>query len=569
MRKILLILSITLFTTFFSCKKVLDTKPGDAYSEADLYSNIALTEKLLYYNYNVTDSWGLNFVDWWTRRMGIENASDESWFHFVPQNFKITRSAITPNDQGFFRDLWTTYYKFIGTANDFLSKIEGSPVSVSNPAKVAILKGEMKFLRAYGYAKLINFYGGVPIIDKPFALTDEFKRERSSYKACVDFIVKELDEAAALIPSVTRGGAEFGRVSKAACLALKSRVLLYAASPLHDPANAAAPRGPLYDFPVTTKWQDAAAAAKAVIDLNAFSLVPVVTPTDYQKMFLAPSSELVLGRPYSPEFSTTPNDFNTLPDKAQGPVSAGGWGLSNPTHNFVQEFKMKNGLRINEAGSGYDDNNLYANRELRFYANILYQGASFKNKPLEYWQPGGGDSKDIGPPNHFAATGYNVRKFLDESIIIDLQQSPKRPYPLIRLAEVYLNYAEALYFSGNEAEARTYANKTALRAGLPAITSSGTNLLNDIKYERQMELFFEGHRFFDLRRWMEVTKLEQDVSGVQWKKVNATGQLDPNGTLTRINVPIIEDRSFSAKNYYLPIPTGEIEKVSLAQNAGY
>ncbi len=569
MKKIILITGIALFTTFLGCKKVLDTKPGDAYSEADLFSNIDLTGKLLFYNYNVTDSWGMNFEDWWTRRMGIENASDESWFHFVPQNYKITRSAITPNDQGFFRNLWDTYYRFIGKSNDFLTNIEGSPVSISNPEQVAVLKGEMKFLRAYAYMKLINFYAGVPIIDKPFSLTDDFKRDRNSYKECVDFIVKELDEAANLIPPGTRGGAEFGRVSKGACLALKSRVLLYAASPLHDPANTSAPRGALYDYPVTTKWEDAAKAAKAVIDLNAYSLIPVTTPTDYQKIFLAPGSELILGRPYSPEFSTTPNDFNTLPDKSLGPVSANGWGLSNPNHTFVQEFKMANGLHINEAGSGYDDNDMYANRELRFYANILYQGANFRNKPLEYWTPGGLDSKDIGPPNHYAATGYNLRKFMDESITVDLQQSPKRPYPLIRLAEIYLNYAEALYHLGNEAEARTYANKTAQRVNLTAINSTGTNLLNDIKYERQMELFFEGHRYFDLRRWTDASKLGQDVMGVQWKKVNAAGQLDANGTLTRINGVLIEDRSFSTQNYYLPIPTAEIEKVGLAQNTGY
>lgn len=564
-----IILFLAFLISFAGCKKVLDTKPGDAYSEKDLFSNVQLTEKLLLYNYNVTDHWGMNVNDWWTRRMGIENASDESWFHFVPQNFKITRSLITPDDQGFFSNLWNTYYGFIGKSNDFLEKIEGSPVSVSDPEKVKVFIGEMKFLRAYAYAKLINLYGGVPIIDKPFKLTDDFKRERNSYKECVAFIVKDLDEAAAAIPAGTRGGAEFGRVSKAACLALKSRVLLYAASPLHDPSNAIAPRGQLYDYNESTKWQDAAAAAKAVIDLNAYALVPVSNAAAYQKLFLTPSTELILGRPYSPEFSNTPNDFNTLPDKAQGPVSDGAWGLSNPTHNFVQDFKMANGKRINEPGSGYDDNDMYANRELRFYANILYQGASYKNKPLEFWQPGGKDSKDIGPPNHFAATGYNVRKFLDESIKLDLQQSPKRPYPLIRLAEVFLNYAEAQYHLGNEVEARKYLNMVAQRVGLPAINSSGVELLKDIKYERQMELFFEGHRFFDLRRWMDVAKLEADVIGVQWKKVNASGALDPNGTLTRINNVLVEDRSFQPRNYYLPIPTAEIEKAGLAQNTGY
>ncbi|MGX5856566.1 RagB/SusD family nutrient uptake outer membrane protein [Dyadobacter jiangsuensis] len=563
------IILIAALLTFTGCEDVLDTKPGDTYSEKDIYSNINLTEKLVFYTYNSTENWGMNEGDWWTRRINIENASDESWFHFVPQNFRITRAQIVPNNMGFFQHKWQQYYGFIGTANDFLSKIDNSPVAASNPKEVAMLKGEMKYLRANSYARLINFFGGVPLVVKPFALTDNFTVPRNSYEECVNFIVKELDEAAALIPAGTRMGTEFGRVSRGACLALKSRVLLYAASALHDPANTKAPRGPLYDYTKANKWKDAADAAKAVIDLNAYSLVTVKTAADYQKMFLTPNSELIFARPFHPEFPNTPNDFNTLPDKAHSPVGSGGWGLSNPTHNFVQDFKMANGKRITEAGSGYDAAQMYENRELRFYANINYQGATFKGRELQYWQPGGADSKDAPGPNHFAATGYNLRKFLDETIVIDQQQSPRRPYPLARLSEIYLNNAEAQYHLGNEAEARQYASLVTQRVGLPAITSSGKALLEDIKYERQMELFFEGHRFFDLRRWMDEVKLGEDIVGVQWMRRNTSGQLDANGKLTMIGPNLIEDRTFVKANYYLPIPQAEIEKSKMEQNHGY
>ncbi len=565
-RYLILIVALLAFT---GCEDVLDTKPGDTYSEVDIYSNISLTEKLVFYTYNITENWGLNENDWWTRRVGIENASDEAWFHFVPQNFRITRAQITSNNMGFFNGKWAQYYRFIGTANDFLSKIDASPVAASKPKEVAIMKGEMKYLRAHGYARLLNFFGGVPLIDKPFSLNDEFSVPRSSYEECVNFIVKELDEAAALIPPGTRPGIEFGRVSQGACLALKSRVLLYAASALHDPANNGAPRGPLYDYTKATKWKDAADAAKALIDLNAYSLVPITTAREYQKMFLTPNPELIFARPFHPDFANTPGDFNTLPDKAQSPVGSGGWGLSNPTHNFVQDFKMANGKRISEAGSGYDTRAMYDNRELRFYANINYQGATFKGRELQYWLPGGADSQDAPGPNHFAATGYNLRKFLDESITVDVQQSARRPYPLARLSEIYLNYAEAQYRLGNEAEARTYVSKVAQRVGLPAITTSGTALLNDIRYERQMELAYEGYRFFDLRRWMDADKLAEDIKGVQWKKQDASGKLDANGKLTLIGPTLVEDRSFVKANYYLPIPLSEIEKSGMKQNEGY
>lgn len=568
MKRYILFTALVAFS-FMGCQKVLDTRPGDTYSEVDIYSNIALTERLVFYSYNITENWGLNEADWWTRRAGIENATDEAWFHFVPQNFKITRGLISPNDMGFFRNLWDHYYKFIGTTNEFLNKIDGSPVAATNPNEVATLKGEMKYLRAYGYTRLVSFFGGVPIIDKPFTLKDNFTRPRNSYQESVDFIVKELDEAIALLPSGTRSGVEFGRVSKGAAMALKSRILLYAASAQHDPSNGNAPRGPLYDYNKNNKWKDAADAAKALIDMNAYSLVPVANAKEYQEMFLKPNSELIFARPFHPDFPNTPDDFNTLPDKAQSPVGSGGWGLSNPTHNFVQDFKMANGKRITEAGSNYDANDMYANREMRFYANINYQGGTFKGRELQYWSPGGADSKDAAGPNHYAATGYNLRKFLDESIVIDKQQSAKRPYPLARLSEIYLNYAEAQFHLGNEAEARQYASMVSQRVGLPAITSSGAELLKDIKYERQMELYFEGHRFFDLRRWMDESKLAEDVLGVQWEKRNASGALDPNGTLVMIGPKLIEDRTFLKANYYLPISTSEIEKSGMQQNLGY
>ncbi|MBN7813340.1 RagB/SusD family nutrient uptake outer membrane protein [Algoriphagus sp. H41] len=550
------------------CMDVLDTKPGNAYSDVDIYSNIELTERYVFYAYNSTENWGMNFADWWTRRINIENASDEAWFHFVPQNFLITRALIAPNNLGFFRNKWASYYSFVGVVNQFLVDIEDAPVAKSNPEEVAILKAEMLYLRANAYAKLINFHGGVPLIDKPFQLGDDFVVPRSSYEDCVDFIVKDLNDAIALLPDskMTRTGPEFGRVSKGACMALKSRVLLYAASELHDPATV--PNGPLYDYTKPTKWQDAADAAKELIDANAYSLVPVSSPKDYQDMFLKPNSELILGRPYSPEFPNTPNDFNTLPDKAQSPHSSGGWGLSNPTHNFVMDFKMANGKRVNEPGSGYDENAIYANRELRMYANINFQGADFRGGLLDYSSPGGADAKEAPGQIHYAATGYNLRKFLDESITIDVEQSPRRPYPLARLPEIYLNYAEAQFHLGNEEEARKYVSMVAQRVGLPAIQSSGQALLEDIKYERQMELAYEGHRFFDLRRWMDADKIAEDIQGVQWKRVDANGNLDKTGRLVMTKVQI-ENRSFVVANYYLPIPLSEVEKTGILQNYGY
>ena len=517
----------------------------------------------------------MNFTDWWTRRIGIENASDESWFHWATNTRYTTNlSSTTSSNMGFYRETWPVFWRYVGASNAFLSKIEGSVAQQTNPEKADVLIGEMKYLRALAYQQMINFWGGVPLVKEPIPLEDAatFNAPRASYQACVEFIVKELDEAAALLPEGARDGAEFGRASRGAALALKSRVLLYAASDLHDPSMAPQTQNKeLYTYSKANKWQDAADAAKAVMDLPYYSLQTFSSSGQYHDFFLTPNSELIFGRPYSAEFANVPNDFNTLPDKANGAVANGGWGLSNPTHNFVQDFKMANGLHIDEPGSGYDGSvdNIYKNREMRFYANINFQGSSFMGKELEYWSPFGNCSKDL-PGNdgkHFAATGYNLRKFLDESIQVDVTQSPNRPFPLARLPEMYLNYAEAQFRLGNEGEARWAANEVAKRVDLE-ITSSGAKLLEDIKYERKMELFFEHHRFYDLRRWMDEETMAAPVIGVQWERTTR-GRPNPRGELGMIGPNVLEIRSFNVEDYYLPIQQDEIEKTGMTQNFNY
>lgn len=574
MRNIKLILVFAAVLGLASCNEdFLDSVPGNAYSDAIIYSDIDAIDNLVFYTYNTTENWGMNLgAGFPVIYSGIENVSDECWLHWSNRHkFTVNYSTTEPNNMGFFEGIWARDYGYIGTVNNFLSRIDESPVAESNPDEIDILKGEMIYLRAHTYARLIKYFGAVPIIKVPFSLNDEsYVVSRNTYEECVDFIVSELDRSIALLPEGPRLGAEFGRVSRGAAMALKSRVLLYAASPLHDISSAEAPRGPLYDYTKSSKWQDAADAAKALIDLGQYSLVPVNSSDEYHNMFLSPNSELIFARPFGPNTPNAGDNFNSLPDKAQGAVGNGGWGFSNPTHNFVQDFKMANGLRIDDPSSGYDPNNIYANREIRFYANINYQGATFKGIELEYWSPFGNSSRDLpgNDGNHFAVTGYNLKKFLDPNIVINVEQSPNRPYPLARLPEIYLNYAEAQYHLGNEDEARTYVNLVANRVKLPDITSSGSALLEDIKYERQMELFFEQHRFFDLKRWMS-SKLGEDIVGVQWEKRNSAGELDPNGTLMMIGPNLIDDRTFNKEDYYLPIPFDEVEKSGLEQNQGY
>ena len=170
-------------------------------------------------------------------------------------------------------------------------------------------------------------------MERALGLDDNFDLARDSYEACVDFIVRELDEAAKDLPE-TRPPSEFGRATKLAALAVKSRTLLYAASKLHDPGTV--PNGPLYNYTKSTKWQDAADAAKAIIDLvSARDLMTVNNAAEYQDLFLSPNDDILFARPFNSEFYDFGTDPNSLWDKTQSPNGFDGWALSSPTHNFA------------------------------------------------------------------------------------------------------------------------------------------------------------------------------------------------------------------------------------------
>ncbi|MHA1749454.1 MAG: RagB/SusD family nutrient uptake outer membrane protein, partial [Promethearchaeota archaeon] len=187
--KVLFIISTICIFAFIGCEEqVLDKKPKDLFSDKDVYSDINLIELLVDHTYNSTASWGINIQQWWGRRMGIENACDECYHHWNPSIYKIDIGIITPDDMGMFKNLWEQKYDFIREANVFFSKIDKSEAKIQNPEKVEELKGEMKYLRASLYFDLINYFGGVPITDKPFELTDEsFNIPRNSYEDCVNF----------------------------------------------------------------------------------------------------------------------------------------------------------------------------------------------------------------------------------------------------------------------------------------------------------------------------------------------------------------------------------------------
>jgi hypothetical protein len=570
---IYLFVAFTMFATI-SCEDILDVEASDAFTEDLIYNDPVQVERLVYTVYNSTESWGLNKAQWWSRRFNIEAGSFEAKFNFQNRDLMRLNAGWTSSNVGLFAQKWSNYWDYIRLANEFLDKIDESEAMLKDPEKVTVLKAEMKFLRANAYTKLLKYYGAVPILENALGLDANFQLVRNSYEECVEFIVKELDEAATILPE-TRPDIEFGRATKLAALAVKSRTLLYAASKLHDPSTA--PNGPLYDYAKASKWQDAADAAKVIIDIvGARDLIAVNDATEYQKLFLTPNEDLFFARPFSAAYYDFGTDVNSLWDQTQSPSGYGGWGLSSPTHNFALEFNMADGTRTNEAGTSYDAANPNANREMRYYADLNFQGAMFRGRPVDYAlaetpsedTPDGPDSPNgvvegIGiNQQHSSKTGYNIRKFQDESLTALTDISAQRPFILYRLAEVYLNYAEAQAELGNDDIARTFVNKISSRALQPAITAAGEELKDAIKKERRIELAFEGHNFFDERRWMNEAHLGFPIQGLTWAKAT-------DGSVSFTENTVIT-RPWFEKHYYLPIPATEVEKApSLLQNAGY
>nr|WP_320117312.1 RagB/SusD family nutrient uptake outer membrane protein [uncultured Marinifilum sp.] len=567
-----ILIVFTLFATF-ACEDVLDTEAKDIFGEDLIYSDPDQLESLVFTIYNSTESWGVNRQQWWGRRFNIEGASFEAKFNFKNKDLFRVRAGWTASNSGQFNEKWGYYWGYIQQANEFLDRVDDSEAMKNDPDKVNILKAEAKFLRANIYAKLVKMYGAVPIIKTAFGLGDDYNLSRNSYEECIDFIVTELDEAAAVLPE-TRPDAEFGRATSLAALAVKSRTLLYAASKLHDPANVPSENSQFYSYSKATKWQDAANAAKAIIDIvESRDLIAVTDAEEYQKLFLSPNQDILFARPYGDTYYDFGTDVNSLPDMTQSPNGYGGWALSSPSHNFALQFNMADGTSTDEMT--FDPANPNDGREMRYYADLNFNGAQFRGREVEYWQQLDNDGNvdedgihgldspnGLGNTQHSSKTGYNIKKFQDESLNALTDISSKRPYILYRLAEVYLNYAEAQYQLGNESEAITYLNKVATRALQPAIDKTGNDLLEAIKRERRVELCFEGHNFFDERRWMNEAHLGFDIKGLKWTKL-------ADGTLAHEEYTVVT-RPWWDREYYLPIPASEVEKApALLQNYGY
>ncbi|OQP57335.1 RagB/SusD family nutrient uptake outer membrane protein [Niastella populi] len=545
-----------------ACRKdFLTIQPTDRVSEGAILSDSLLFEDYVYGRYvgiRLQDKEGDGTNPGFGR--GFEYAmwsslTDESIYNNDDNTWLVQRGLLAPENTGIAGTIWGRSYRGIRDCNFAISNIGKVPMSA---AKRDRLTGELKFIRAFRYHDIIRNYGAAILMgDSVYNLNDNLQDEalfkRASLKESIDYAVAQLDEAAALLPLNNDDKWLLGRATKGAALALKSRLLLYAASPLY----------------ATGTWQAAVTAAQAVIGLNKYSLYT----GGYGNLFLnGDNSEAIFERLY------TKNAGHTHLEIANGPNSYGGWGGNLPLQNLVDDYQMNNGKFITDGTSGYDAQNPYVNRDKRFYETILYNGAAYRGSTIETFLPGGKDSKD-GPDNwNTSKTGYYLKKFMNDAYPL---QNPWgnagfQPWYYIRYAEILLNFAEAANEAygadvvppGSTLSARTAVNLVRQRAGvnMPALASglSQTQMRDAIRYERRVELAFEEHRFYDVRRWKiaEVTE-NKPAGGITVTKTGSTYSY-----ATKV---ALDGRKFESKHYWLPIPRAEIQASNnkIAQNSGY
>ncbi|HUX59484.1 MAG TPA: RagB/SusD family nutrient uptake outer membrane protein [Bacteroidales bacterium] len=541
----ILFLNLLLFAGLSSCEDYLDKAPLDKISDAAVWKDVALMNAYVIETYKQQRApHSSNYY--------YSVCSDESFARERTDAFLVQQGNMTPSDLGRMGNDWPTYYKNVTRGNIFLSNIENIDLSgftAADKDKVSVLIGEMKFHRAFAYFRLGSLFGGVPLVTEPFKLDDDFNIPRDSYDDVMNFVVAELTEAADLLP-LSRSSNDRGRVTKGAALGLKSRALLYMASPLNNPGN------------VQSKWQAAAAAAKEVIDLGLYSLYP-----DYGELFREEANfndEVIWERVIENDYVRTmgiERDFY--------PNGFGGYAVTVPTQRQVDAYETLNGLSVVD-DPAYDPNEFWLNRDPRFYATILYDGAPFRGRQIETFMPDGMDSFG-GPTASWNAsyTGYYSRKFIQEFLpgspggSSGNTSSPNWPY--LRYAEILLNYAEANYNLGLEDIAREYINKVRSRpsVNMPAVTDTGADLMVRIKRERQVELYLEEHRFFDTRRWKEVYPPDDYIQKMNVDKDPVTGV--KTYYLTNVLSFALPERTF-----HLPIPLVEITRdPNLEQNPGY
>ncbi len=529
----------------------------------------------------------------------LSSMVDESHFIHNYGTNQVVLSIITPSDIGQWNRgnqnayRWSRVYGYIRNANMFMENIDDVPFE--DEAWRERLKGEVYFLIAYYYHNLVRLHGGVPIVTKVYGLEDDYAVPRNSLKECVDYIVENADKAAAILPEVQEG-ANLGRANKGGALALKSRILLWAASDLvHENWYGSYEQPGLVTIggDRTAAWTAAKKAAFDVMSLPVgYTLHDELGDPfqDYTDLFIhKSSSEHIFSRYFIKSSGWSDADNNMQSPLYNGPNGYAAWAGNTPIQALVDDYEMADGTR-------FDWNNPvhaaapYENRDPRFYASILYDGAPWRQRPtstaafdplnqisIRTVYKGNDTNSEVasygvdtrqGPQQTWNGgyTGYYLRKTIDIAVDPEFTYSgaaPETPWVFFRLGEIYLNYAEACIELGEDAEAKTYLNMIRKRAGMPDITETGDALRERYRNERRIEMFNEQSRYFDVRRWLIGDQVYHNTKGIVINEFS-------DGRVEYSVHEVSQPRGWDDKTNLLPILQDEMNRnTTLIQNPLY
>jgi len=600
---------------------VLETQPLDKISSDATWADGALSEAFVFNVYSYLGYGGFE-------EQALAAYTDEAMFTHAGRPIPpLNEGTESPTNLAYMSPTyeWNNMYLAIRQANIAIQELPNAEIDASLKNR---LLGESHFLRAYYYQQLVRYFGGVPIIDSPYGLNEDYSISRNTYKECVDFMVADLDMAATLLDGM---GASGSRASKLSALALKSRILLYAASDLHDGPTASANSGELASFSnleilaytsgdQNARWQAAQAAALAALNEGngyKLDLSGPASPEDGQANYTAMAMgggsgaadgsadmELVFQRSATADYTVESNwplgglhyGINN------GPNGYHNWAGNTPIQQLVDDYEMMDGTSFDWSNPAHAADP-YADRDPRFYATILYDGAGWKPRPSDvvgidpmdqiqtgYYDDGNGgvingvDTRESDIENwNGSRTHYYTRKFIDPNPALPDNQSNTQtiPWPFIRYTEIVFNYVEASIELGQEQEARDWLNQIRFRVGMPAITDSGDALRDRYRNERRVEMVYEEQRYHDARRWMIApTTLGRGIKAINVQATLKAGQTahvpyihDKNVydyEYTVFDNTEVETRTWIDKMYFRPITRDEIQRNSLlVQNPGY
>ena len=555
MRQSKFIFIIIALFSFTNCQDFLERTPYDKVTDAVMWSDKGLIETYIngLYGYLSIPGGRNNIVTGVTERLTEEcwsdNAQHCAGFFMDIHNITLGNYSSADNFGFNFGD--------IRHANLAIQKITESEQIDEDTKKTAL--GQAYFFRAFFYAQKVKYFGGLPIIDKPLTPADELNLPRNTLGECYDFIIKDLKTAANYLP-VKYADSDLGRVSKGAALCLKSRVELYA-----------------------ERCAEVIKTCEEAMQLG-YDLHP-----DYGELFnkrepYKTSKEVLMVMQFKDPERGHYLELHQNPNKG---LQIYGWGAACPTQDLVDEYyvvdndgvarKWKESKTFKENFPIIGTHAMWLNRDKRFYATVLYDSTYLEypgasqclvmtvNSPTSYLATGDGQ--------HRSQTGYYPGKFKymgDQAKKIPNYASGPTDVHWIyfRYAEVLLNYAEALIYSGKAQEALVPINRIRERAGLPPLTST-VNIEENYKRERRVELAFELHRYWDLVRWAR--KNNSDIPELNRPDKRIRIEPDRRSYVIEPSPQAHYQNNFQVpKRYWFPIPFDEIVKNSkLTQNPGW